>query len=61
MESLRAERPFPPLGSVDRSRDRDAERGIAVQDGDADLEFGGLTVEVAGHEARDGAGDLQPT
>jgi hypothetical protein len=31
-------------------RDRSAERGVAVQDGDADLEFGNLTVEVPRHE-----------
>lgn len=31
-------------------RDGDAERGEAVKDGDAALEFGGLTFEVSGHE-----------
>jgi hypothetical protein len=31
-------------------RDWDAERGEAVEDGDADLEFGGLAVEVSGDE-----------
>ena len=30
--------------------DGDAERGISVQDGDADLEFSDLTVEVPRHE-----------
>ena len=42
-----------PLPRPDLShslRDGYAERGIAVQDGDADLEFGDLTVEVPRHE-----------
>ena len=38
------------MTSADGLRDGDAEFGEAVQDGDADLEFGGLTVEVAGGE-----------
>jgi hypothetical protein len=31
-------------------RDGDAEGGEAVEEGDADLELGGLAVEVLGHE-----------
>ncbi len=49
-ERLKAELPLSPRRSADGSCDGDAERGIAVEDGDADLEFGGLAVEVAGHE-----------
>ena len=33
--------------STDGLRDGDAEGGEAVEDGDADLEFGGLAVEVS--------------
>jgi len=31
-------------------RDRDGERGVAVQDGDADLELGDLKIHVACHD-----------
>ena len=45
--------PEVPLSRTDLShcfRGRYAERGVAVQDGDADLELGDLTVEVPSHE-----------
>jgi hypothetical protein len=35
---------------ADGLRDGDAELGEAFEDGDADLELGGLAVEVSGHE-----------
>jgi hypothetical protein len=41
---------FPRLMSAGGPRDGDAESGEAVEDGDADLELGGLSVEIAGHE-----------
>lgn len=42
--------PFPRTDLSHGFRDRYAERGVAVQDGDADLELGDLTVEVPSHE-----------
>ena len=36
--------------SSHRFCDRYADRGVAVRDGDADVEFGNLTVEVPRHE-----------
>lgn len=38
--------PFPQTDSSHEFRDRDARRGVAAHDGDADLELGNLTVEV---------------
>ncbi len=43
--------PFPGRTYSRGFRDGYAERGVVVQDGDADLEFGNLTVEVPCHEA----------
>ena len=48
--SVRPDFPFPRVRSGDWLCDGEAERGEAIQDGDADLEFGGLAVEISGHE-----------
>jgi hypothetical protein len=45
-----AEVPLSPDGLIPRLCDGYAERGVAVQDGDADLELGDLSVEVPCHE-----------
>ncbi len=50
MKRLKIRFPLSRLKSADGLRDGNAECGEAVEDGDADLEFGGLAVEVAGHE-----------
>ena len=42
--------PFPQTDLSHGLCDRDAERGVAVQNGDTDLELGDLTVEVPSHE-----------
>lgn len=42
--------PFPGADLSHSFRDGYAECGVAVQDGDADVEFGDLTVEVSCHE-----------
>ena len=47
---LKSEVPLPRTDLSHSFRDGYAERGVAVQDGDADLEFGNLTVEVQCHE-----------
>ena len=47
---LQSEVPLPRTDLSCRLRDGYAERGVAVQDGDADLEFGNLAVEVPRHE-----------
>src|SRR5690606_29238412 len=47
---LRPRFPFPRTDLSHSFRDGYSERGVAVQDGDADLEFGDLSVEVPCHE-----------
>ncbi len=41
--------PFPRTHLSNGLGDRDAERGVAVQHGGADPEFGGLAIKVACH------------
>ncbi len=50
MKRLKVSLPFSRLTSADGLRSGDAESGEAVEDGDAELKFGGLTIEVAGGE-----------
>ena len=42
--------PFPRTDLSYGLSDRYTKRGVAVQDSDADLQFGDLAIEVAGHE-----------
>lgn len=48
---LRPAFPYPQTHLSHGFRNGDAKRGVAVQDGSADMEFSNLTVEVACHEA----------
>ena len=41
---------FPHLTLADGLHNGNAGCGEAVEDGDADFKFGGLTVEISGHE-----------
>jgi len=49
--SRRPQFPFPWADSSYALRDGNSERGVSVQDGNADMEFGDLAVEVPCHEA----------
>lgn len=49
-KGVKARLPLSPDGLIPGLCDRDAERGVTLQDGGADLEFSDLAVEVARHE-----------